>query len=136
MSTELVLQHATSERWKELLDKFAEDAANKKREFRLPVEFVIEAVNGERWVMPAGTKVHLFAFITGAGATRHVFRTEGTFFMEDRDISICGAYPKRRVMSPKRKPHRPVRPRCVRITLHDQMPSLGLRSERMPLNLI
>jgi|GEM_PF-6623652 len=146
MSTELVLQDTTSEQWEELLDQFAKDTASRLRDFRLPVELIIEAVNGERWVMPAGTKVHVFAFVTGEGATRQVFRTEGTFFLRDRVVSICGTYKyvKPGTTSPQKKKKKPASPkkapvqrtRMVRITEYGSNSSLAMRSGWMPLNLI
>lgn len=121
MTREYALQDDASKAWEELLVGFTKEGVKGKREFRLPVELVIATTCGKTWVVPAGTRVHLFCFITGEGATKDVFRTEGTFSLKgnddlkDCDISILGKYkyvkPKQKYLRGRRDHLRPIRER-------------------------
>lgn len=134
MTTEYALQVDASNAWEELLVRFTPEGVRGKRDFRLPVELVIATVSGQRWVIRAGTVVHLFCFITGEGATKRSFRIEGSFFLPDRVISISGKYKyvKPKEVAPKRPPKPPAPyTRKVCVTLHSSMRGgYALRDDR------
>ena len=115
MAIEHVLLPTTSDAWEQMLAKFDKEGRQGRRIFSIPTELPIETIDGERWVLPAGTKVFLFCFMTGSRATKDRFRQEGAFFLSDRVVSICGEF--------GRKPLKQPRPynRSVLVTLFDSM---------------